>query len=263
MAKNIFLKEIIKADSQCLPAHWIYNPGKIIRKYVDYPYTGDFKNKYHPGKTINDNTHYGDQFIDTIEFYIEQKGNMSYDEFYLNRMKQYTGYIDSANKETLEKSVFGEIIGSNSNEIGGVCRVLPSLVLDPEIDIHGFVDFSALTHNCDEAKQTAAIIYQMIVNKQYDFEHIKTIIAKCTASYYDIIYPKIVLAEELMQSRDFNEIALKIGTSCHFFDALPLIVFILNRYQDHDDQLAANFYLGGDNAARAMIIAAIQNFPNK
>jgi ADP-ribosylglycohydrolase len=261
MEKNNYLKKIIQADSQCLPSHWIYNPGKIIRKFVDFPVIGEFSNRYHPGKGQNDNTHYGDQFIDTIEYYLEKKNEMSYDEFYIQKMNKYTGYIDGATKETLEKSMFGELVGSNSNEIGGICRALPHLVLDKDQNIHSFVEFSGQTHASSEAKQTAAIYYQIITTGRYDFDYVTDLVSHCTPEYVEQVGEKLKIAKELMESRDFNEIAEKLGSSCHFFDALPLITFIMNRYNEEQDQLAANFYLGGDNASRAMIIAAIRNFP--
>lgn len=256
-----YIMAIIKADANCLPSHWTYNPKLIYKSFPKYPVTeNNFKNNYHENKKLNDNTHYGDQFLDTLEFLIKNNPEQTYATFYKEKMTKYQGYLDSATRETLKRSQnSNELIGSDSDEIGGICRALPLLILK-QTTMYDFVEFSKQTHNSSIAIHSAILIYEIITQKLSNIDQIIKFVNLFADDFKQLFIPRLQLVKRAINEEETIEIIKEIGQSCHAIDAVPLIVYLLNRYETEDKVLKANFYAGGDNAARAMIIAAYFNF---
>ncbi|MFT4587441.1 MAG: hypothetical protein ACI8QF_001535, partial [Limisphaerales bacterium] len=55
-------------DALSLGAHWIYNPGKIKRKFERLSnYLDPLPDSYHPKRKAGDFTHYGDQSLTLLQ----------------------------------------------------------------------------------------------------------------------------------------------------------------------------------------------------
>jgi ADP-ribosylglycohydrolase len=105
-SKRGLLTGALLGDALALGAHWIYDTHEIEKIFGDFDgYTNPSKNPYHKTKKIGDFTHYGDQMMILVSS-IRQEGSYNpakYLTAWRETMKNYTGYMDHASKETLEK----------------------------------------------------------------------------------------------------------------------------------------------------------------
>ena len=161
------------ADSIALAPHWIYDQAEIVERFgrVTDLQAPD-ESGYHEGKTLGDQTHYGDQAMVLLESLEACGGNFVVEDF-ARRWRQFwetsSSYRDHATKDTLAKLESGQGLtrsGSSSTELGGASRLAPLLVAlrgeDPATIVGAVRAQTALTHATPEVIDAAEFIARTV-----------------------------------------------------------------------------------------------------
>lgn len=257
------------ADAFALGAHWIYDLSQIEANFGTYdkPH-GPLPGSWHKGKKLGDYTHYGDQAYLLNEYLRQQRGEYNADGFrsaWQKMMKNYKGYIDSASQQSLIAFSLGEKIGSNSDELGGAARIAPVIfwIDDPATALAAALDQSRITHNSPESLLATELFARIILsnlagNSQGLTELILQVAGEMRESGRSIdALDRYLNRSSPMIGHSAAEIASELGQSCHARHAVPVILAILMSTDDYRQAMQLNASIGGDSAARGLIIGAI------
>jgi ADP-ribosylglycohydrolase len=255
------------ADSLCLGAHWIYDAAQIARIYpqgvtqLDAPHSS-----YHPGKAAGDFTHYGDQTLALLRS-IVSRGGFDADGWRADWSAFWAGnthsYRDGATRLTLERLAHGFEVGAESQDLGGASRLAPllaSLALQPlEQRILAAKAQTQLTHNSALVLDAAAFITLWVDALQQRQDMEQSLIQAAAADCYQEMQPRIwleqVQAAAGLAPRQAGEL---FGLSCHVNGALPLTAWLaLTAAKDPKASLQVNATLGGDSAARGLVLGLV------
>ncbi|WP_430884707.1 ADP-ribosylglycohydrolase family protein [Fusibacter sp. JL216-2] len=251
------------ADALALGPHWIYDMDKIEDKFGDIKgLTSPLEDSFHKNKTKGDFTHYGDQMMALLNHLVESDG-FDVDEFksaWLDFMKDYEGYKDHATKDSIQLySSISDIGGSDSDELGGPARMAPLVYKLCKLD-HGFEDAVVLqtkmTHTggdvLDMARALAKILDKVLGGKKPSeaMEEVAQEMGGVIANYIEQgIEHNIV---------DPREMIPVFGQNCSGKSAFPSVMYFINRYEDDfEEALIENVAVGGDSAARGIVIGMI------
>ncbi len=262
--KDLVLATLV-TDAYCLGTHWIYDEKQLVDNDIIWDELNNPLAIWHKGKSAGDFTHYGDQSYWLYEFL---KDKNSFDEkeylnFWFNKMKTYTGYIDGASRDTIlniENNVTPS--GSSSHDLSIVGRIVPLLKVSKtkEEFLQNVEKFVKLTHNNKEAIQSAdffANLLLMVLEKN-DIEksilHLK--------SSYDAHFQDMIQKGFDSKASDTFETIRTFGPACDINGGFSGVIHLLCKYDNLKDMLISNSKAGGDTSARSMIASAIL-FANK
>ena len=247
-------------DSYCLGTHWVYDEQQLINNSIDWDALNAPLAMWHKGKKAGDFTHYGDQTLWLYEFL---KDKDSFDEeafkdFWFEKMKHYTGYIDGASRNTLsniEEKISPS--GSSSTDLSIVGRIAPLLKVSKTKNefFKNVEKFVSITHNSQLAKDCAdffAKLLILVLEKNDIKESILKLKDECNEHFQDMI-------EKALNSK--NEDSFKairtFGPACGINDGFSGVIYLLVKYDNLKEMLIANSKAGGDTSARAMIATII------
>ena len=262
---NDLVLATLVSDAYCLGTHWIYEETQLVENDIVWEELNKPLAIWHKGKSAGDFTHYGDQTYWLYEFL---KGKNSFDEkeylnFWFNKMKTYTGYIDGASRETIlniENNVTPS--GSNSHDLSIVGRIVPLLKVSKtkEEFLQNVEKLVKLTHNNKEAIQGADFFANLLllVLEKNDIE--KSILQ--LKSSYDAHFQDMIQKGLDSKDSDTFKTIRTFGPACDINGGFSGVIHLLCKYDNLKEMLISNSKAGGDSSARAMIASAIL-FANK
>ncbi len=247
-------------DSYCLGTHWVYDEQQLVNNSIDWNGLNTPLAMWHKGKVSGDFTHYGDQTLWLYEFL---KDKDSFDEeafrdFWYKKMKDYTGYIDGASRNTvsnIEEKISPS--GSTSTDLSIVGRIAPLLKVSKtkEEFLKNVEKFVSITHNSTLAKECAdffAKLLILVLEKNDIKESILKLKNECNEHLKNMIENALNSKEKdtFTAIRDF-------GPACGINDGFSGVIYLLTKYDNLKEMLIANSKAGGDTSARAMIATII------
>jgi ADP-ribosylglycohydrolase len=261
------VKASLAADSLALGAHWIYDAGKIVSDYgrVDR-LLAPAEDSYHPTKQAGEFTHYGDQILVLLES-IGRSGGFDLEQFFRDwqeLFRGYTGYLDTATKATLKHIAAGKgaaSCGSLSNDIAGAGRI-PPLVLalrhEPDALDKAVRAQTRMTHQDEATVDTAAFFARVCLaclGGKPPTAAIKDIVEDEFANS-----PVEMWALQGLDAADQDTLTAvtRFGQSCHTSEVFSGVVQIIANYETDPGRAVIEAVMaGGDNAARAVLVAQV------
>ena len=254
------------ADSHALGAHWIYDPEEIKARYGRVerllPAPPD---SVHAGRSQGSFTHYGDQALLLLRYLASSKAFRAQE--FAARWREfaasYDGYRDRTMQETLRGLEQGAPVteaSSGSTELSAAGRIAPLVYLyRDELDemVNAAGSHTTLTHNSTIAVESTAFLARVlwrVLNGKTPTGAIARVLQEgvpdevrelVTAGLDTMDEPTAVAAE-------------RFGRGCDAAAALPLTVHLVAAYEGSlKGALVENVGLGGDSAARGMIVGMI------
>ena len=247
--QNTILASLI-GDALALGPHWIYDVEELKAKCGDCTTYQDPQTSYHKHKA-GEFTHYGDQLLLTLKHIAKHKelNQEEYVKEWSELFTNYDDYVDHATKGTLEnieaEKQISEI-GSASFDGSAVGRITPLLLAYQEDEFSTKAsEYVALTHNQKEVKQAAAYIATAI-NKLLFGETMENALQTD-----DEMITKWIT--QVKTETDPNV----LGLACGVDSVVKTALHILLQNKPLDESLPLAIQMGGDNAARAMIVGAL------
>ena len=257
--KDLVLSSLV-ADSYCLGTHWIYDENQLINNDINWEELNAPMAIWHKGKSAGDFTHYGDQNYWLYEF-LKDKNSFNEKEFldfWFEKMKTYTGYIDGASRNTILNIENGVIpSGANSHDLSIVGRVVPLLKVSKtkEEFLQNVGKFVKLTHNSKEALQSADFFANLLLLVLENNEIEKSILE--LKNSYDSFFQEMIEKGINSKNSDTFETIRTFGPACDINSGFSGVIHLLCKYDNLKDMLVANSKAGGDTSARAMIASVI------
>lgn len=257
--KDLVLATLV-TDAYCLGTHWIYDEKQLVDNDIIWDELNNPLAIWHKGKSAGDFTHYGDQSYWLYEFL---KDKNSFDEkeylnFWFNKMKTYTGYIDGASRDTIlniENNVTPS--GSSSHDLSIVGRIVPLLKVSKtkEEFLQNVGKFVKLTHNSKEALQSADFFANLLLLVLENNEIEKSILE--LKNSYDSFFQEMIEKGINSKNSDTFETIRTFGPACDINSGFSGVIHLLCKYDNLKDMLISNSKAGGDTSARAMIASVI------
>ena len=257
--KDLVLSSLV-ADSYCLGTHWIYDENQLINNDINWEELNAPMAIWHKGKSAGDFTHYGDQNYWLYEF-LKDKNSFNEKEFldfWFEKMKTYTGYIDASCRNTILNIENGVIpSGANSHDLSIVGRVVPLLKVSKtkEEFLQNVGKFVKLTHNSKEALQSADFFANLLLLVLENNEIEKSILE--LKNSYDSFFQEMIEKGINSKNSDTFETIRTFGPACDINSGFSGVIHLLCKYDNLKDMLVANSKTGGDTSARAMIASVI------
>ena len=257
--KDLVLSSLV-ADSYCLGTHWIYDENQLINNDINWEELNAPMAIWHKGKSAGDFTHYGDQ---NYWLYEILKDKNCFDEkefldFWFEKMKTYTGYIDGASRYTILNIENGVVpSGANSHDLSIVGRVVPLLKVSKtkEEFLQNVGKFVKLTHNSKEALQSADFFANLLLLVLEKNEIEKSILE--LKNSYDSFFQEMIEKGINSKNSDTFETIRTFGPACDINSGFSGVIHLLCKYDNLKDMLVANSKAGGDTSARAMVASVI------
>ncbi|MBU0923429.1 ADP-ribosylglycohydrolase family protein [bacterium] len=257
--KDLVLTTLV-TDSYCLGTHWVYDETQLVNNDINWEDLNAPLAMWHKGKSAGDFTHYGDQTYWLYEF-LKDKNSFNEKEFldfWFEKMKTYTGYIDGASRNTIlniENNVTPS--GADSHDLSIVGRIIPLLKVSKtkEEFLQNVTKFVKLTHNSKDAIQSAdffANLLLLVLEKNEIEESILQL-----KDSYDSFFQDMMEKGINSKNSDTFETIRTFGPACDINGGFSGIIHLLCKYDNLKDMLIANSKAGGDTSARAMIASAI------
>ena len=253
------------ADSYCLGTHWIYDENQLINNDINWEELNAPMAIWHKGKSAGDFTHYGDQNYWLYEFLKDKNcfDEKEFLDFWIEKMKTYTGYIDGASRNTILNIENGVVpSGANSHDLSIVGRVVPLLKVSKtkEEFLQNVGKFVKLTHNSKEALQSADFFANLLLLVLENNEIEKSILE--LKNSYDSFFQEMIEKGINSKNSDTFETIRTFGPACDINSGFSGVIHLLCKYDNLKDMLISNSKAGGDTSARSMIASAIL-FANK
>jgi ADP-ribosylglycohydrolase len=264
-ARDLVLPSCL-ADALSLGPHWVYDPAKIagwypggIRSY-DAP-----RSSYHPGKAAGDFTHYGDQTLALLESLAGAGGSLinwpaDWQRWAERVRENKSSYFDGATRGTLENLTAGDAEPSDSHDLGGAARIAPLLAFTRDVGqlVLQARAQTALTHGDPQVIDAAEFFARaaLSVAGGAGFEEA---FDEAASHPYDAL-PAIdwVTLGRDAAAGDLAAEAGELGLGCSIEGAFPITLAVAFRYEaDPVAALSANAMLGGDSAARGMLLGLL------
>jgi len=254
-----YLKATLVADSLSLGPHWVYNQDKLARSYPNgvISLTPPLS-QYHGSKVAGDFTHFGDQMLWLSESIAQSDGyNASeWKSYWEKRMSVYSGYIDSASKESLAKSS-----PSSSNDLSGASRIAP--LLDLNLDLNTTIEYARsqtqLTHGDLSVVEAAEFFTRAAFALKAGSGFYEALQIAAEAGKYQALRPLVHLAAaQEANTNDHLSVATSMGLTCHLPEAFPLtLYYAIHHSSNFSECISLNALAGGDTSARAMLLALL------
>ncbi|MFA9239355.1 MAG: ADP-ribosylglycohydrolase family protein [Candidatus Paceibacteria bacterium] len=257
--KDLVLSSLV-ADSYCLGTHWIYDENQLINNDINWEELNAPMAIWHKGKSAGDFTHYGDQNYWLYEF-LKDKNSFNEKEFldfWFEKMKTYTGYIDASCRKTILNIENGVVpSGANSHDLSIVGRIVPLLKVSKtkEEFLQNVGKFVKLTHNSKEALQSADFFANLLLLVLENNEIEKSILE--LKNSYDSFFQEMIEKGINSKNSDTFETIRRFGPACDINSGFSGVIHLLCKYDNLKDMLVANSKAGGDTSARAMIASVI------
>lgn len=257
--KDLVLSSLV-ADSYCLGTHWIYDENQLINNDINWEELNAPMAIWHKGKSAGDFTHYGDQNYWLYEF-LKDKNSFNEKEFldfWFEKMKTYTGYIDASCRNTILNIENGVVpSGANSHDLSIVGRIVPLLKVSKtkEEFLQNVGKFVKLTHNSKEALQSADFFANLLLLVLENNEIEKSILE--LKNSYDSFFQEMIEKGINSKNSDTFETIRTFGPACDINSGFSGVIHLLCKYDNLKDMLVANSKAGGDTSARAMIASVI------
>ena len=257
--KDLVLSSLV-ADSYCIGTHWIYDENQLINNDINWEELNAPMAIWHKGKSAGDFTHYGDQNYWLYEF-LKDKNSFNEKEFldfWFEKMKTYTGYIDVASRKTILNIENGVVpSGANSHDLSIVGRIVPLLKVSKtkEEFLQNVGKFVKLTHNSKEALQSADFFANLLLLVLENNEIEKSILE--LKNSYDSFFQEMIEKGINSKNSDTFETIRTFGPACDINRGFSGVIHLLCKYDNLKDMLVANSKTGGDTSARAMIASVI------
>ena len=260
------VRAVLAADSLSLGVHWIYDAEKILADHgrVD-TLLGPGAGSYHPTKNKGEFTHYGDQIF-TLLTSVAQSG---YDTNLFFRDWQamfpaYEGYMDSATRATIKNIAQGRgpgECGSASNDMAGAGRISPVILAlrdTPDRLFRAVRAQTRMTHN-DAATVDAAEFLARVCLACLDGTPPSEAMAGIAEAHFENTPVEMWISQGLgAVDQDSLSAVKRFGQSCHTSEVLSGAVQIIASHEkDLGGALVASVMAGGDNAARAAVVAQV------
>ncbi len=257
--KDLVLSSLV-ADSYCLGTHWIYDENQLINNDINWEELNAPMAIWHKGKSAGDFTHYGDQNYWLYEFLKDKNcfDEKEFLDFWFEKMKTYTGYIDGASRNTILNIENGVIpSGANSHDLSIVGRVVPLLKVSKtkEEFLQNVGKFVKLTHNSKEALQSADFFANLLLLVLENNEIEKSILE--LKNSYDSFFQEMIEKGINSKNSDTFETIRTFGPACDINSGFSGVIHLLCKYDNLKDMLVANSKAGGDTSARAMVASVI------
>lgn len=262
---NLF-KSALVADALNLGPHWVYMQAKLSKTYPQ----GVSKlsaplSQYHPNKQAGDFTHYGANLALMLRSYaIADRWDSSL--FAANWAAYWSypdSYVDGATQNTLQHLSDPRNPASTSNDIAGASMALGLLSLfgteNPDTLIQAVRSQTAFSHGDPETIDTAEFFAHAVL-AILDGSSIEKALSSAANVIYEYLDAPKYLAEAktALDSEDHLKVAKRFGLTCHTPEAFPLtLYYLLRNPSDLPTSLSENALAGGDNSARAIIIAVL------
>ncbi len=261
------VKASLAADSLALGVHWIYDAEKIKSDHgVVDQLMAPGPDSYHPTKKKGDFTHYGDQTLVLLRS-VANSGRFDPNDFFEQWkafFENYNGYFDSATKTTLKniaqkKGPFD--CGSLSNEIAGAARIPPlilSLYNHPDQLIEAVRIQTQMTHK-DTNTVDAAVFFSLLVVECLKGTPPSEAMKNLSQDRFSDS-PISMWTQQGLDAADQESVPtiIRFGQSCSILDAFSGIVQVITRHEhDLSGAVIQSVMAGGDNAARAAIVAMV------
>lgn len=249
--QNAILASLV-ADAYNLGSHWIYDEGQLKSLPIDWETLNPPQAMWHKRKEKGDFTHYGDQTFFLLE-YMSKNQTFDKDDYYLfwkEKMSFYQGYIDGSTRESLEQ------IGSESNDLSICGRLAPLLInVDSrESFLQRVKEFVETTHNSELAHNSSQFFAKLLWSV-YQKENIQESIQRLKDEF-----PKlrnwINSGIDSKDSDTFDTIR-EFGPACGVDGGFAGVIHLLSLDDDFKTIMQKNAHAGGDNSARAMVVAMI------
>ena len=279
--RQLFMGSLI-GDAFALGTHWIYDLDRVESLFKpELDLQEPPADTFHQGKHRGDQTHYGDQALMLYQFLRSTEGRYTgeaFRQFWLDQMKTYQGYRDTATRESISLLESGRRTDYASDELGGAARIAAILywIEDPQEALFAAVDQAQLTHRSAESLLVTDLFARTALRLlQCDPGTIMEVLHSVRderAAQLVQADPDDVLVQVGANIRYFDqalanaldcldcsprETAMRLGQSCHAEHALPVVLNILARAVDYRESLRINSLIGGDSAARAMLIGLL------
>lgn len=247
------------ADAYALGSHWIYDETQLKNLPIDWEELNTPQAMWHKGKEKGDFTHYGDHGKWLYE-YIQIHNHFDpsqYAAFWMKRMEDYQGYVDSSTRETLAilKSKPSTLCGASSHDLSIIGRIAPLLLVSKtkEEFLSNTEMFVSLTHNSPVALKAAQFFASVLFDVALGA-------ATTEAIKHTAVDPLLARAHgaaiNSKGQESFNAIRT-FGPACGVEGGFEGTIHVLLSYDDYKSAMIANAQAGGDNAARGMIIGMI------
>ena len=257
--KDLVLSSLV-ADSYCLGTHWIYDENQLINNDINWEELNAPMAIWHKGKSAGDFTHYGDQNYWLYEFLKDKNcfDEKEFLDFWFEKMKTYTGYIDASCRNTILNIENGVIpSGANSHDLSIVGRVVPLLKVSKtkEEFLQNVGKFVKLTHNSKEALQSADFFANLLLLVLENNEIEKSILE--LKNSYDSFFQEMIEKGINSKNSDTFETIRTFGPACDINSGFSGVIHLLCKYDNLKNMLVANSKAGGDTSARAMVASVI------
>lgn len=252
----------ILQDKYVLGLHWIYDTEKITPRFNEETVAFDvLEDSFHKTKKKGDLTHYGDILMHFMKYLneVEQPDVASYYESFVKWMSEYDGYKDHAMKQIVENIESGHYKGSDSEELGGLCKISPILLKyqdQPKLAKLYAIAFTKATHDHPLPISLATFFSDVVFDLQAGTSIVEALEKALQPMPREIVdlYKK---GKELVEVEPVEAIK-KLGQACPATMAFPSVIYLLLKYQTDIKAISsANVRAGGDSAARGMIIGMV------
>ena len=267
--ESILITSLI-GDALSLGTHWVYSQSEIAEHIHGTENYSNPISKYHSGKKAGDFTHYGDQVLVLLKSLSDKKcfDLQDFAKEWLAFWKdtKTVSYRDGATRETLENLSSGSSVlasSSLSHDIAGAARIAPFFLLPWRGDDDLFEAVrrqTAFTHG-DPSVVEAAEFFARVVLLVKDGQHISDALKSTASMTHWQSIPKKWYDAAVESSNSFDNdfrVAEAHGLGCDISQAFPLTCYLLIKYpEDAAGALIANNRVGGDSAARGMILGMV------
>lgn len=265
MTARDFILPSFFGDALALGPHWIYDAGEIAACYPGgiREYDGP-RSSYHPGKAAGDFTHLGDQALALLGSLADHGGSLAAWpadwRAWAERIRDdKSSYLDGATRGTLENLAAGRKQPSASSDLAGAARIAPLFAVHDDIAplVAAARAQTALTHGDARVIDAAEFFARaaFAVGEGADFAE-----AFEEAAFFP--YAALAANDWLMVARhaagDLTEHAAALGLGCDIAGAFPITLALALCHEDDPvEALSANAMLGGDSAARGLLLGLL------
>ena len=265
MTARDFILPSFFGDALALGPHWIYDASKIaglypggIREYDDP------RSSYHPGKVAGNFTHLGDQTLTLLESLADHGGSLAAWpadwRVWAERIREdKSSYFDGATRGTLGNHAEGRKQPSDSSDLAGAARIAPLFAVHGDIAplVAAVRAQTALTHGDARVIDAGEFFARAAFSIGEGAE-----IAEAFEESAFFPYAALPASDWLMAARhaagNLTEHATALGLGCDIAGAFPITLALALRHEDDPvAALSANAMLGGDSAARGLLLGLL------
>ncbi|MBL0708027.1 MAG: ADP-ribosylglycohydrolase family protein [Sulfurimonas sp.] len=251
-ATNNSILATLTADAYTLGSHWVYDETELKNLKINWEGLNAPSVEWHGSKTKGDFTHYGDQTLFLLEYIIKNKkfDKKEYYAFWCDKMKDYKGYIDGATKNALET------MDSSSSDLSICGRIAPLLLVSTNRDefLKNVADFVQITHNTELASEVSQFFAQLLWDTKEN-QDIQKNIQNLKSKFPNL--EKWIDESTATKNDDTISTLQKFGVSCDIDGGFACVIHLLSLDDSFKNIMIKNAKAGGDNSARAMIVAMI------